>query len=166
VPDFEVGTTSTYSWLNTGKFVGTRSVDAATNKLTVNVYDVSNVTGTTPSVQITKPAGGTNQPWDCSKATGKPGRTVFTENVTLGGSISTGSAKRGTRNIIPITGGTTTGDVKGAILSGGADYQLASSGSTKLDARYTLAPSDGEFIVVRNCGPMGALIPQFECSRT
>jgi hypothetical protein len=45
----------------------------------------------------------------------------------------------------------------GKILNGGADYQL-----TGLDARYTLAPNDGEFIVVRNCGPSNALVPVFE----
>jgi hypothetical protein len=31
-----------------------------------------------------------------------------------------------------------------------------------LDARYTLAPNDGEFILVRNCGPIGTLVPAFE----
>jgi hypothetical protein len=81
---------------------------------------------------------------------------VFTENVTLGSSFSIVS-KRGTRNIIPITGGTTSGRVAGKILSGGADYQL-----NGLDARYTLSPSDTDFIIVRNCGPMGALVPEFE----
>jgi hypothetical protein len=52
--------------------------------------------------------------------------------------------------------------VAGAILNGGADYQLAGSGGTTLDARYTLAPSDGEFIIVRNCGPGTKLVPAFE----
>jgi hypothetical protein len=81
---------------------------------------------------------------------------VFTENVSLGSSISIGASKRGSRNIIPITGGTTSGRVKGKILSGGADYQLSG-----LDARYTLAPSDTDFIIVRNCGSNG-LVPVFE----
>lgn len=81
---------------------------------------------------------------------------MFTENVALGASISVGASKRGSRNIIPITGGTTSGQVVGKILAGGADYQLSG-----LDARYTLAPDDGEFIIVRNCGS-GALIPVFE----
>jgi hypothetical protein len=63
--------------------------------------------------------------------------------------------------VIPITGGTISGKLTGTIVPAGADYQLIAS-STKLDARYVLASSDGEFIVVRNCGPFGALIPQFE----
>jgi hypothetical protein len=82
---------------------------------------------------------------------------VFTENVALGNSISIGASKRGSRNIIPITGGTMSGRVNGKILSGGADYQLSGG----LDARYTLETNDGEFIIVRNCGS-GALIPVFE----
>jgi hypothetical protein len=82
---------------------------------------------------------------------------VFTENVSLGSTISIANAKYGSRNIIPITGGTTTGKVAGKILNGGADYQLSGS----LDAWYTLAPNNGEFILVRNCGK-GQLIPWFE----
>ena len=97
-------------------------------------------------------------------ASGTQGSEVFTENVTLGSSFSISNAKRGSRNVIPITGGTTTGKVAGKILNGGADYQLAGSGGTTLDARYTLAPSDGYFIIVRNCGPMSGLVPAFEAA--
>ena len=81
------------------------------------------------------PADAENQTWECVKISGSQGAQVFTENVTLGGSISIGATKRGSRNIIPITGGTTTGRVEGKILPGGADYQLGG-----LDARYTLEP--------------------------
>jgi len=95
---------------------------------------------------------------------GSKGDSVFTENVSLGSSFSVSNAKRGSRNIIPITGGTTTGKVAGKILDGGADYQLAGSSGTTLDARYTLAPSDGAFIIVRNCGPINALVPAFEAA--
>ena len=76
--------------------------------------------------------------------------------------LTVSNAKRGSRNIIPITGGTTTGKVAGKILNGGADYQLAGSSGSTLDARYTLAPSNGEFIIVRNCGPINGLTPVFE----
>ncbi len=91
---------------------------------------------------------------------------MFTESVTLGASVSVGASKRGTRNIIPITGGTVTGGMllsglSGSVLPGGADYQLIGS-TTVLDARYALSSKDGEVIVVRNCGPFGALIPVFE----
>jgi hypothetical protein len=158
IPDFEAATSGSYAWLNTGKFVATRVVNATAGTMQLDVYDVSKVTVGDPSIQITKPSGVPKQPWDCNTTTGTKGASVFTESVSLGSSISIANAKRGSRNIIPITGGTTTGKVAGAILNGGADYQLSGS----LDAWYTLAPSDGEFILVRNCGPMGKLIPWFE----
>lgn len=158
VPDYEAATSGSYNWLNTGTFVATRALDSAAGTLTFAVYDVAEVATGAPRIVISKPAGVPKQPWDCNTTTGGKGASVFTENVTLGSSISIANAKRGSRNIIPITGGTTTGKVAGAILSGGADYQLSGS----LDAWYTLAPSNGELILVRNCGPMGKLIPWFE----
>ena len=164
VPDIEAPTSGSYAWLNTTKLVGTRTVDAAGSKITLDVYDVSKLTAGDPKIQLKDPAGVPNVSWDCVSATGTNGASVFTENVTLGSSFSVSNAKRGSRNIIPITGGTTTGKVAGKILNGGADYQLAATGgSTTLDARYTLAPSDG-FIIVRNCGPMSGLVPVFEAA--
>jgi len=157
VADFEVATSKSLAWLNTGKYVGTRVVDAAAGTLQLDVYDVSSVTAAATKVQLKDPAGVPNVSWDCVAGSGGPGATVFTENVTLGSSVTVGASKRGNRNIIPITGGTTTGKVVGAILAGGGDYQLSG-----LDARYTLAPKDGEFILVRNCGPSNALFPVFE----
>jgi hypothetical protein len=162
VPDIEAPTSGSYAWLNTTKLVGTRVVDAAGGKITLDVYDVSKVTAGDPKVQLKDPAGVPNVSWNCVTATGSNGATVFTENVTLGSTIGVSNAKRGSRNIIPITGGTTTGKVAGKILNGGADYQLAGSSGTTLDARYTLAPSNGEFIIVRNCGPINGLTPVFE----
>jgi hypothetical protein len=165
VPDIEAPTAGSYAWLNTTKLVGTRTVDTAGSKITLDVYDVSNVTAGDLKIQLKDPAGVPNVSWDCVSATGTDGNSVFTENVTLGTTVSVSNAKRGSRNIIPITGGTTTGKVAGKILNGGADYQLAATGgSTTLDARYTLAPSDGNFIIVRNCGPMSSLVPVFEAA--
>jgi hypothetical protein len=164
VPDIEAPTAGSYAWLNTTKLVGTRTVDSAGSKITLDVYDVSTVTAGDPKVQLKDPAGVPNVSWDCVTATGTDGASVFTENVTLGSTITVSNAKRGSRNIIPITGGTTTGSKEsGKILNGGADYQLAATGgSTTLDARYTLQSSDGYFIIVRNCGPMSGLTPVFE----
>jgi hypothetical protein len=161
VPDFEVATSSSLAWLNTGKLVGTRTLDASKKTLELAVYDVSKVTGAAPQIELKDPTDSPNQPWECAKPQGTKGAEVFTESVTLGSSLSVGASKRGTRNVIPITGGTTTGKLTGSIVSAGADYQLV-GGSTTLDARYILAPSDGEVVIVRNCGPFGALIPQFE----
>jgi hypothetical protein len=140
--------------------VGTRTVQ--TGKIQLDIYDVSKVATTGTKIQLKDPAGVPNVSWDCVGGSGTKGNSVFTENVTLGSTVTVNGAKRGSRNIIPITGGTTTGKVAGAILNGGADYQLAGSSGTTLDARYTLAPSDGEFIIVRNCGPGNSLVPAFE----
>ncbi|WP_233561048.1 DUF3237 domain-containing protein [Sorangium cellulosum] len=166
VPDFEVAQSSSLAWLNTGKFAGTRVVDAAAGTIQLDIYDIADVAAGEPKIQLKDPEGVPNQSWECSTATGARGSSVFTETVTLGGSISVGASKRGTRNIIPITGGTVTGGMllsglSGSVLPGGADYQLIGA-STVLDARYALASKDGEVIVVRNCGPFGALIPVFE----
>jgi hypothetical protein len=160
VPDFEVSNSSALAWLSTGKFVGTRTI--AGSKLELAVYDVANVVVADPRVQLEDPASVPDQPWECSKAVGSRGTTVFTETVGIGSSLSVGASKRGTRNVIPITGGTTSGKVAGSVLPGGADFQLIGGGSTVLDARYTVATNDGEYIVIRNCGPFGAMIPLFE----
>jgi hypothetical protein len=156
VLDFEAPNSSSFTWLNTGKFAANRIVDSAAKTISLDVYDISKITLPETHIQIKDPTDVVNQTWECVKLTGSQGTTVFTENVSLGSSISIGASKRGSRNIIPITGGTTTGRVVGKILNGGADYQLSG-----LDARYTLAPNDGEFIVVRNCGS-GGLVPVFE----
>ncbi|KYF89811.1 cellulosome protein dockerin type I [Sorangium cellulosum] len=166
VPDFEVAQSSSLAWLNTGKFAGTRVVDAAAGTIQLDIYDIADVAAGEPKVQLKDPEGVPNQSWECSTATGARGSSVFTESVTLGASISVGASKRGTRNIIPITGGTVTGGMllsglSGSVLPGGADYQLIGA-TTVLDARYALSSNDGEVIVVRNCGAFGALVPVFE----
>lgn len=160
VLDFEAPNSSSYTWLNTGKFAANRIVDAISKTIKLEVFDISKATPSEKTVQIKDPQDLPNQTWDCVTLTGTKGTEVFTENVALGSSISIGASKRGSRNIIPITGGTTSGRVNGKILSGGADYQL-----NGLDARYTLAPDDGELIIVRNCGAMGKLIPVFEARK-
>ncbi len=156
IPDFEATTSGANAFLNTGKWVATRELTSGMMKL--DVYDVSSVTPGEPLVELKKPTGVPPQPWECNLTKGTQGAQVFTENVSLGGSYGINNAKYGSRNIIPITGGTTTGKVTGMILNGGADYQLSGS----LDAWYTLAPDNGEFILVRNCGATGGLIPWFE----
>ncbi|HTN91673.1 MAG TPA: DUF3237 domain-containing protein [Sorangium sp.] len=166
VPDFEVAQSSSLAWLNTGKFAGTRVVDAAAGTIQLDIYDIADVAAGEPKIQLKDPEGVPNQSWECSTATGTRGSSVFTESVTLGASVSVGASKRGTRNIIPITGGTVTGGMllsglSGSVIPGGADYQLIGA-TTVLDARYALSSNDGEVILVRNCGQFGALVPVFE----
>lgn len=79
---------------------------------------------------------------------------IFEENVTLAPSIHVGDTPRGTRNIVPITGGTFTGpNIHGKILPGGWDWQLAEPGGCfSLDANYMIQTDDGAVINVMNQG--------------
>ena len=74
--------------------------------------------------------------------------------VTLGQAFSIENTQHGRRTIIPITGGTFEGPgIKGTIISGGADYQLANAqGRTELEAIYCIKTDDGVYIHVRNRG--------------
>lgn len=75
--------------------------------------------------------------------------------VTLGETYTVGDIQHGRRIVIPITGGTFEGPLlKGTILNGGADYQLANAdGSrTELEAIYSIRTDDGVYIHVRNRG--------------
>ena len=74
--------------------------------------------------------------------------------VTLGQAFSIENTQHGRRTVIPITGGTFEGpDIKGTILNGGADYQLANAqGRTELEAIYCIKTDDGVYIHVRTRG--------------
>jgi len=75
--------------------------------------------------------------------------------VTLGDAYSCGETQHGRRTIIPITGGTFEGpNVKGTIINGGADYQIANTAlnRTELEAIYCIKTDDGVNIHVRNRG--------------
>lgn len=74
-------------------------------------------------------------------------------NVSLGQAYSSGDNGKGTRTIIPITGGTFEGpNIKGEVLPGGADYQLAVDGRNEVEAIYCIRTDDGVTIHVRNNG--------------
>lgn len=75
--------------------------------------------------------------------------------VTLGETYSCGETQHGRRTVIPITGGTFEGpNIKGTIINGGADYQLANTAlnRTELEAIYSIRTDDGVNIHVRNRG--------------
>jgi len=165
VYDFEASTTGAFAWLNTGKFVGRHTIDAATKTLRFSIYDVSAVP-VAATARVTKPAGVPPQPWDFRHADSseQKGDTILTETVTLGGSQQVRSGKRGNRNVIPITGGTLSGMVNGKILFGGADYQSSGTNAgPPIDARYLWQTTDGDIILVRNTTNPGiGLVPTFE----
>jgi hypothetical protein len=58
------------------------------------------------------------------------------------------------RRIIPITGGRFEGAaLRGAILPGGADWQIVmADGTALLEARYTIETDDGALVYIRNRG--------------
>ena len=74
--------------------------------------------------------------------------------VTLGQAFSIENTQHGRRTVIPITGGTfEEPGIKGTIINGGADYQLANAqGRTELEAIYCIKTDDGVYIHVRNRG--------------
>ena len=74
--------------------------------------------------------------------------------VTLGEAFGIENTQHGRRTVIPITGGTFEGPgLKGTIINGGADYQLANAqGRTELEAIYCIKTDDGVYIHVRNRG--------------
>jgi hypothetical protein len=114
-------------------------------------------------VRIAKPADAPSQPWN-NRARGageKQGEELIIESVGLSPSQRVGPSKRGTRNIIPITGGDLSGRITGKVLSGGADYQNLSA-PPAIDARNLWQASDGEIIIVRNTTSTGGLVPIFE----
>lgn len=74
--------------------------------------------------------------------------------VELSAPIEMGDAPRGRRRIIPIVGGTVTGDrLNGRILNVGADWQtIYSDGVAELDTRYSMQTDDGAVIEIKNFG--------------
>ncbi len=75
--------------------------------------------------------------------------------VTLGETYTIDETQHGKRIVIPITGGTFEGpNIKGTIINGGADYQLANEAlnRTELEAIYSIKTDDGVYIHVRNRG--------------
>lgn len=80
---------------------------------------------------------------------------VMQLRVTLGETIVPGDTPHGRRIVIPITGGTFEGPrLKGTIVPGGADYQIAATDGTRteLEAIYNIKTDDGFYIHVRNRG--------------
>ncbi len=77
---------------------------------------------------------------------------MWDAKVKIANMINVGESKRGTRRVIPITGGTFIGPkIKGEVLSGGEDWQLVrTDGDTELNARYLLKTDDGYVIQVIN----------------
>jgi len=74
--------------------------------------------------------------------------------VELAAPMEMGDGRAGTRRIIPIVGGTVTGDrLSGRVLNLGADWQtIFRDRSAELDTRYAIQTHDGALIDMRNFG--------------
>lgn len=74
--------------------------------------------------------------------------------VELAAPIELGTGPRGRRRIIPIIGGTVSGErLNGRILNLGADWQtIFSDGVAELDTRYSFETHDGATVDIRNFG--------------
>ena len=85
-----------------------------------------------------------------------PGLEFVVElHVNRTGTYTVGDTAHGTRTVIPIVGGTFEGpNMKGEVLSGGADYQYndREHGRTEVEAIYSIKTDDGVYIHIRNCG--------------
>ena len=78
---------------------------------------------------------------------------VMQLKVTLDKPYTVGETPHGRRTVIPITGGTFEGPLlKGTILNGGADWQLAKGNRTEVEAIYSIRTDDGVNIHIRNRG--------------
>jgi Protein of unknown function (DUF3237) len=77
---------------------------------------------------------------------------IFAARVSVGAPLDLGDVGKGGRRVVPITGGEFSGpDIRGAVVPGGADWQILRSDCvSELEARYTLQTDDGALIVVRN----------------
>jgi len=92
--------------------------------------------------------------------------------VAIARPLVIGKAEAGLREVIPITGGTVEGELRGKVLPGGADWCLTRpDGVAEVWARYTLELEGGALVSVLNTGlafPQpdgsyaGRTVPQFE----
>lgn len=77
---------------------------------------------------------------------------IFSARVTVAAPHDLGDVAKGGRRMVAITGGEFAGPgIRGAVLPGGADWQiLRTDGVTELEAHYLLRTDDGALIEVRN----------------
>lgn len=167
VADFEAPNDSDYAWLHQGRYVGVREV--TDSGISLSVYRNPSSQNGADVVRVPSDNTVRQQSWECPTlpAGSETGDQVLEATVGIGGFNTVGDSKYGSRRIIPITGGNFDGELSGDVNPGGADYQLTVNGDLTLEARYTLQTSDGETIVVRNCGDYGSgdlTLPIFEAA--
>jgi hypothetical protein len=83
---------------------------------------------------------------------------VYTANVSVSPAQTVGETIQGTQRIIPITGGSFQGPkIRGSVIPGGADWNLArKDGANAVEAYYFLKTDDGVILKIVNKGIMPA----------
>ena len=91
-----------------------------------------------------------------AQANGQPGWDfLYTVNATLGSRWQIGNMSRGSRVVIPITGGTFSGPrLSGTVTNLGADWGVTDDQRVFFpDTRYNLRTDDGVDIYIQTYGP-------------
>ena len=164
VMDFEAPNASEHAWLNSGKFVARRELNAAARSMRLASTTCRESPSAPATTHLDRQAGRC-----CAATVGVPQQA--SERATRRDTDHRERHARPVpesrreqarhRNIIPITGGTVSGRITGKVLMGGADYQILTPPAT-IDAHYLWQTDDGETIIVRNGGSFGGLVPTFE----
>ncbi|MDN4473999.1 DUF3237 family protein [Demequina zhanjiangensis] len=77
----------------------------------------------------------------------------FHVEVELGPLEDHGMTRVGHRRVVPIVGGTVSGELEGVLLPGGADWQIVRpDGAIEVDATYTARTSTGGFVLIHARG--------------
>ena len=81
-------------------------------------------------------------------------RYIFSLKINVGKIVSAGDLGYGTRRVIPILGGSVSGEgVSGTIFPFGADFQIVRpNGFIELEAKYAFQLEDGAIIYIDNIG--------------
>ena len=117
---------------------------------------------------VTVPAApaGPHNTWECKKAAGTKS-DVYMESPWESATrllLAIANAELATSSQSPVA--RRRAEVPGTVLSGGADFQILENGTFKeIDARYSVRSEEGEIVIVRNCGPLGGLVPVFETAK-
>ncbi len=78
---------------------------------------------------------------------------AFDVEVTLGPLDDYGVTRAGHRRIIPILGGSISGEVTAEVFPGGADWQIARpDGAFEIDGRYSARTKEGEGLYLQVSG--------------
>ncbi|MDX2376460.1 DUF3237 domain-containing protein [Microbacterium sp. LRZ72] len=78
---------------------------------------------------------------------------AFDVEARLGPLEDHGMTRAGHRRVIPVAGGTITGQIEGTLLAGGADWQVVrADGSIEINGHYSARTNEGELLLIHSVG--------------